>query len=447
MLFCFEGMKKKRGTIRERMISILRLFAVIFLALAAVSAGTQIQPGDLIVGDLGYTPGVYAVRDTGVLVATLLLTYPDYPNALDTWGGAPASSTGQDIAVSMIGVPDRFLRLTPGGVVTTIKTFTRLRPNGLDLDPDGTWVISASGEDGLHRLDPGNSVLSTIWTNNLGGHVNSIAINQDTGRYAVALFARTGPRVVEVDRSGTLVATLDKTISDISSIEWDLSTSTYTVTDFLNLDPAEFVRLDPVSSKVTSLIAPISSHALNAHARTRRGTWWLAGGRISSTGRLHEVTAGGVFLKTFTLPVLGAAPTSILIHGERSLSTSGKAAPGSTFHFHLSTRRPADRGKVFILTLSRASHPPVQLSDGRRIDLHFDFLAFNVLLGNLAPFLGGGSNIANLDGNGNASARLTLPTYFPSGTGLRLFAAFAVLDASTPTGFGTLSNTVGFTLQ
>ena len=429
------------------MISILRFYAFIFLALSAVPAGAQVQPGDLIIGDLGYAPGVYAVRDSGALVATLLLTYPDYPNALATWGGAPAASSGQDLAVSMVGVPDRFLRLTPGGVVTTIKTFTRLRPNGLDLDPEGTWVISNSGEDGLHRLDPGTRVLSTIWANNLVGQTNSVAVNQDTGRYAVALYSRSGPRVVEVDRGGTLIATLDKTINDISSIAWDPSTGTYTLTDFLNLDPAEFVRLDPVSSKVTSLISPISSLALNAQARTRRGTWWLAGGRISSGGGLHEVAAGGVFLKTFSLPWLGAAPTSVLIHGNRSLSTSGKAAPGSIFNFHLSTRRPGDRGKVFTLTLSLASRPPLKLPDGRSLDLHLDFLAFNVLLGNLAPFLGGGSNIGILDGNGNASARLTLPTYFPSGTGLRLFTAFVVLDPSTPAGFGTLSNTVGFTLQ
>jgi len=415
--------------------------------ISGMSAAAQLQPGDLIVGDLGASPGVYAVTDTGTLVATLLTSYPDYPNAVSIWGGTPAGQNGQDLAVAMIGVPDRLLRLTTGGAVSTLTSLTHLNPSGLALEPDGSWLISSSGENGLHRFHPGSGKLTTLWRNTLGGRVNSIALNGDTGHACAAIFARTGPRIVEVDATGALIATLDKTISDISSVAWDPATGTYTVTDFINFDPAEFVRLDPATRQVTSLVSSVASHALNAHARTRRGTWWLAGGQLSGGGGLYEVTDRGVFVKSISLPWPHAAPTSVVIHGSRSLSTSGTAAPGSILTFHLSTRRAADRGKFFILLLSRATRPPLLLSDGRLFDLQIDTLAVNVLLGHFSAFLGGGTNVGIIDQHGNASALFTLPVDFPAGTGFRVFAAFAVVDPQSSSGFGTVSNTVGFTLK
>jgi len=421
-----------------------RLLCVLLLiGLAVGPASAQLSPGDLLVADLGVQPGVYAVTPSGGLAATLLPAGPDFPNAI----ALRSHAGGLEILIAMIGVPDRLLVLTPSGAVTTMLTLPGVRPNGLAPDSDGSWRMSASGMDGLLRIDPATKSLSTLWRNPLVSPANAVAVNEDTGNHAVALFGITGPRVVELDRTGALVTTLNSNIRDISSIAWDPATGTYTLTDFVDNDPAEFVRLDPGSRTVTSLVPPASAHYLNAHARTQRGTWWLAGGNLVAGGSLHEVGPGGTFLRSFSLPWSNGAPSAIAVYGGSPLGTSGRAAPGTTFLFHLASVLPADRSKPYALLVSLASRPGIALPDGRTMNLRFDAMTAQGLLGNLGPFFGGGTNLGILDGSGRATVRLTLPTWVPPATGVRLFAAFATVDPAAPSGIGTVSNTVGVTLE
>ncbi|MBN2489567.1 MAG: hypothetical protein JXQ29_01800 [Planctomycetes bacterium] len=421
-----------------------RVAPLLLLALlAAPFATAQLAPGDLLVADLGVQPGLYAVTPAGALATTLLRTGPDYPNAI----AERSHAGGLELLVAMVGLPDRLLALTPSGVATTLLPIPGVRPNGLAPDPDGSWRLSASGTQGLLRFDPTARSISTLWKNPFAASVNSVAVNQDTGHYAVALFGYAGPRVVELDRGGALAVTLDSSIRDISSIAWDPSTGTYTLTDFVKNDPAEFVRLDPVRRTVTSLVSPSAAHDLNAQARTRRGTSWLAGGNLLYSGTLHEVVPGGAVLRSFPLPWPNAAPSAIAQYGASPLGTSGRAAPGGTFFFHLASALPSDRNKPYALLLSLSSRPGIPLPDGRTLELRFDPITAWGLLGALAPFFGSGSNVGVLDGAGRATARLTLPAWVPPATGVRLFAAFGTIDSAAPSGIGTVSNTVGFTVE
>jgi hypothetical protein len=412
--------------------------------LAAIApAFAQLSPDDLVVADLGTSPGVYVVSPTtGALVATLLRTGPDFPNAIVERSGAARATGHPGYLVGMVGVPNRLLSLETSGAVTTLLALPHHRMNGLWPDADGTWLLTATDSDGLFRFDPGRLALTT-----LANHPNSVTLNLDTGHYGVALFGRLGPSVLEFDPQQSWVTTLKHSIPEISSMAWDPSTSTYTITDYVNFDPAEFVRLDPTSRTITSLLSPASMHYLNAHVSTVRGTWWLAGGRLTGGSGVHEVSDQGVVLRSLPLSWPDAAPAALAMHGSRPLATSGHAAPATTFSFHLASPLSSDRGRPYLLAVSLASHPGITLTDGRRIDLAFDALALQSVLGNLGPFFGGGTNLGTLDSQGRATARLTLPATFPAGTGFRIFAAFVVVDFTAPSGWGTVSNTVGFSLE
>jgi len=420
--------------------------ALLFL-LAAPPAAAQVAPGDLLVADLGATPGIYVVDPNGKLVTALLQTSVEYPNALAIGGGSPSSSAGPGLLAAVVGSPDRLVSLTPAGKLTTLAVMPGTRPNGVALDTDGTWLVSAEGVKGLLRFDPRTMTITTVWKNSFTARINSVAVNQDNGRLGVALFGSAGPRVLELDASGANVTTLNTTVRDISSIAWDPTRGTYTLTDFVNLDPAEFVRLDPSTGKVSSIVSPSALHFLNAQTRSRSGTWWVVGGRLLGGNGLHEVAANGVFVRSHPLPWPNAAASAVVIHGGRPLSTSGRAAPGQTLSFHLTSARPSDRGKPFFLAVSVASRPPIPLPDGRQIDLRIDPLVVESLFGVLSLYLFGGTNRGRLDAGGNGTVRLALPPSFPASTGIRLFAAYAVVDLAAPWGLGTISNTVGFTLQ
>jgi beta-lactamase superfamily II metal-dependent hydrolase len=114
-------------------------------------------------------------------------------------------------------------------------------------------------------------------------------------------------------------------------------------------------------------------------------------------------------------------------------SVVGSTAPGSLFTFHLAVFGSA--GKNYVMAASASTSPPFVLSDGRTIDLAYDFLM-------TFAFTPGNGVFSNLTGVmnflGSAQAPVQLPAD-PGLSGLSFYAGGLVLDPAQPSGVGAIS--------
>ena len=406
----------------------------------AVSIGVAAQPvaGDVVFGKIdtqGPGPGLFWLDSTGKLGTILLTGGGTFPNAV------AMHDDNQSFLVCMSGSPDRIQHVAVNGAVTTlIAALPDGSPNGVARDQDGSWLISTSLANALLRFDPVARTVTTVYAHGpeTNGIVNSVAVAGDSQEYLLGVWSESTSSapggVLRVNRAGTTVTTLASGASwkEISSVGWDPDHGEITVTKFT---APELVRL--TSGGALSTVASVTD--ANAHVLAEDRSCWVAG-----DGFVRRIdTTNGATIKTLSIP--GFVPTAMVIHGNQPLHTTGSAHTGQTLTFHLASARPQDSGKGFFLAFTQTPRPGIPLPDGRMIRLGYDvFLPAN-LGGLLASYWNGGTNMGILDAQGQATARLTIPTVVPSTAQFRFYALFVTQDITAPSGIGTVSNVVPFT--
>jgi len=122
------------------------------------------------------------------------------------------------------------------------------------------------------------------------------------------------------------------------------------------------------------------------------------------------------------------------------LTSEGVAGPGRTTLLHFS--QPAHPGRGYVAALSLGTSPGIRFGT-QTIPLVPDAV-FAATFGGLPPFCVGFTGY--LDRDGVATGSITFPPG-PALKGVRLYAAFVVLDPQQPHGIGAVSNALEMRLQ
>jgi hypothetical protein len=101
----------------------------------------------------------------------------------------------------------------------------------------------------------------------------------------------------------------------------------------------------------------------------------------------------------------------------------------------LNCSSPSDANLPFVVGFAAGIQPGIPLADARVIPLNYDFLLQLSLSPGNGIFVG---NVGTLDSAGLAQGFIAIPAV-PSLAGIVFHAALVVVDASNPTGVGSIS--------
>ncbi|MBN2490412.1 MAG: hypothetical protein JXQ29_06145 [Planctomycetes bacterium] len=442
------------------------LFFLVLGTFAFAAAGpAQVAPkyGDLVVSGFTLTPpfsGVLIVDPATGRTATLRsLT----AGAIDQWVGMMEDNRHVGLLTLDPQLRDgRLQQLDPRGALSTLapirSTLPVTDPSGALWDPEGRLLIAA--DDTLFFYDPAapGSVAPVFRFPTTGANVpllQAVAVapgarfHFDENYYALNALPQLGSPTVSAPflyrfdpvtrRFTTLVA--NPALTTATSISYRYGVPSPRQRQFLVTrgraasSLRDLLAVDFQTGVIVTL-APLPLLLPAAHKTTRQRTAWVVGPATAapSTSLALEVDlATGSIKRTVPLqgPATGFQATGIEIYGTNMLHLRGRALLGDAPLFlSLQTNDAALAGKSYLLGLSFESSPPIQLMVGStqiNLDLAWDTLLWTSLY---APALIGltGSQ-GTLDGSGNASASLSLPSGLKTG-GLVIYAAWVVYDAS-----------------
>jgi hypothetical protein len=319
-------------------------------------------------------------------------------------------------------------------------------PVNVDLDYDGTWVLSGNDfpnqNDLLWGLPVRGGVATTFFSIPHGGSpMLDFTIDRDPGAWPYATVRNSmAPWIESADRKGFLstIAVAPSTIAlGGRSITFEPRLGSYLVTI------SRVMRVSRQGS-VRTINSTIGSPGDTALLQD--GTAWIGAvdpqGPVS-TPILYRIDQQGVVISVVRFPYMaGYLLTGIAVYGERRMVCAGSGRPGTQVSVNLQSRRPGDGSKPYVLGCSFARRPGIPVPGGNMIDLNPQSLLF-LSAGGLAPGVFRGFQGVT-DSMGNAAASVHIPAGLPPGLGITVFIVGAIYDA---TGIRTVTNTHWFVLN
>ncbi len=423
----------------KRFLQVIQVLSAVLLVQTAVRG--QPTSGNLILSDASsFTGGpLFYSPSTGVL-NTLTTGLPGYfPNSVTMNADNSALFVpfveGTSLSKSYLAT------VTSGGAVTTLKALssTFRFTNGHVLAPDGTF-INAGQMGHLLRFDPTSNQLTTLA--NIGIPLNDVALNRDIGTLLAVVFpplpAPAPGSLIQFDPASASISTFlasSSLISDPSGVVQDPTTGDYIVSRF---QAPGLVRIDDTSLAVSTLWTGAKANAL---ALTPRNTFLVA-----TETDVREITGGSAVIKTYTYSPRKLLFTGVEEYGSRRITTSGPATPGTTMTLTLSSPRPSDAGKIYVLGLSFSTRPALgTFAGGEVLNLAADTL-LAVTVANTLPAIFSGFQGA-LDGQARGQAAVHIPAAMPPGLNLPVHAGGVVLDPGAPGGVSTVLSSVTVVLR
>jgi hypothetical protein len=443
-----------------------RLFLSALWLLSLAAGGlAQVPPkyGDLVVSGFTLNPpfsGVLLVDPATGRTSTLRRITG---GEIDQWVGMMDDNLHVALLTrDSLGRVGLLQQLNPRGVLTTLASIRSnlpvTDPAGAVWDPEGRLLIAA--DDTLFRYDPAApgavaSVFRFPATSASPPFIQAIAVapgprmNFDENFYALNALPQVGspnltaPFLYRFDpvtrRYATLVA--DPALITATSISYWYGTPSpahkrllvtrgragTSIRDVLTVD---------LGSGALNTIAKLPMLLPAAHKVTQQQTAWVVGPSTAAPApseALEVDLATGAVKRT--IPLLGPAgfqATGVEVYGTNMLQLSGHAfLEDAPLSMSLQTNDAALAGNNYLLALAFESSPPIQLTVGTTpvdLNLAWDWL---LVISLFNPALIGLSNsLGTLDGSGNASASLSLPSGLKTG-GLTIYAAWVVYDPST----------------
>lgn len=413
-------------------------FALVALTLATSAVNAQYQPGDIIAAPgIGTGPSSYqllGVRHYGTvytiqsphLRAESIMPSPDN-RGLWLTGFGPKHQPG-------------VYNLAPNGSLTTIALQSvRL------LGPDGLGGAVGVNGDTVLRVSPGG-MIRTIRA--FSGGISVIGLDGQTGdlvfghNLTVQSLKLCGPPIT------TTLTTIvpDPKSPDGGQGDYDPETDQFVVSTVFGLDGLlRTVRLRPgyrtdpfatIGRRHTALqvrIRPVARQALVAVQNSFHPPppFWSA-----------EVWDLRLKIRLWTVvksvyPSFWPWVTAVTAAHSRHLGPLGPAIRGFTFRALVSS--PNEPGAAYVVAFSFGMRPAMTVPDGRKIYLQPDAL-FAYSLTNQGIFSG---CRGLLDKNGEAVARVAIP-HLQALAGLRIFAVAVTL---TDNELRTISDPMGVTIQ
>jgi len=293
-----------------------------------------------------------------------------------------------------IGQSSRIMKLSPGGVVTTVSGNQGVSHMTFDLDTSDLLFARSGVVQSMDRNGANLTTLGTGFSTRYGDMVK----NPITGDVFVPTCCGwlSPGKSLHVLRAGTSVASIYLASNDLAG--------------------AYGPNMDRVSAANPRLVT--GSHVYAAQYPNSGGMWWIDLGTKQIT-RINKFQ-----LKTI-------ADSTIL--ESRNVQTVRSAAGRFTIGLNV----PTDAGKGYVLGLSLTGYKPMfPLPDGRRIPLVVDPLTVLSLQGALAPFVTG--TVGQLDAFGKATARMDVSSLINVIKGLKVWMVLATLDAKAPLGISTI---------
>jgi hypothetical protein len=327
------------------------------------------------------------------------------------------------------------VRLTPAGALTTLGPVGGDLPvkvlGDAELDQDGTYVVVANStlgpDNALYRFDPVTNTSSLITA--VPGNPTHVTIDGTTGDYVVG---NTAGSLLRVNRATLAITTIVASGISDQPIDFDPISG-----NFMAYQMPGIVRVTPGGTRTTVTTGASGSQGFRIDDTT--GDFLNSS---SSFGGVALWTSAGALVRTRPISNGPVNITGVEIHGSRKVSGSGAATPGSTYTIRFSF--PASPNAVYRGLMSFGERPGIPLNDGTRRVVSLDFTSplFGLTLtsggipGITTGFLG------NLDGSGQATGTIAIPSILPPG--VRMFVSAFAVNGAMPFGIET-ANTWGFT--
>lgn len=390
------------------------------LCLFEASARAQ-APGDWIYSDLSGGTVWRMDPSTG--------SYGALPGTgFGTGNGIAMAANNADIVIAMFSTTQQLVLQKPGGarsVISLVGGGAANGPTAVDLDQDGTYLVSEATGNGLYRVNPVSASASLLVTT--GNYLNAVCIDQDTGDYVIGIWG--AGLLQRVDRKTRQVTTIAGGLGSISGVDFEPRTGTYVVTTFTYPEVRRLTR----TGQVTTVASSYNANAVRVDDET--GDLVIAQGTVQPyNNSIGLYSASGALKRSFVTG--NRTPTGIEIYGSRKVVGSGPATAGSIYNLALSFPRSPNAGYFLLLSTGLRSGIPLNDGTGRVVNVNASSLVFGDIPGITTGFLG------SLSASGTAAATIALPSWFPAG--VRLFVTAVAQNFALPSGFET-ANTWAFT--
>lgn len=293
-----------------------------------------------------------------------------------------------------IGLSSRIMKLSPGGVVTTVSAGQGVRHMTFDLDTSDLLFAVGSAVQSMDRNGANLTTLGTGFSTRYGDMVK----NPITGDIFVPTCCGwlSPGKSLHVLRAGTSVASIYLASNDLAG--------------------AYGPNLDRVSAANPRLVT--GSHVYQTQYPNSGGMWWIDLGTKQIT-RINK----------FQLQTI--SDSTIL--ESRNVQTVRSAAGRFTIGLNV----PTDGGNGYVLGMGLTGYRPMlPLPDGRRIPLVADPFTVLSVRGLLAPFVTG--TVGQLDAFGKSTARIDVSSLIQVIKGLKIWMVLATLNPKAPLGISTI---------
>jgi len=334
---------------------------------------------------------------------------------------------------------DTSLKLTTIALIQPTTTVSA-QLNGFELDYTDEWVVAAP--QALYSVDASTGKFFSFVVGGVPGLWNEMAIDRDPGAppYVIANYTQSSSSVVKlfgVDRKGavtTILASAGNPLRQAAGVELWCETGQYLTCDF----EAPQVHL---VNKDGTIASSITASGTNGAKINLDGTAWVLGASVVT--RIDLRKGAVTSLVNFKAPSGASFSfTGIDTYGSRRIVCRGSGTPGTSVKVSLSSRKPADAGKPFVLAASFGRRPALGFGTGEKLCLAPDALLF-LSAGQNNSIFQGFSGVT--DSNGEATASVNVPKSLPPGLGITVFVAGLIFDLKY--GIQTLTNTHWFVLS
>jgi len=315
----------------------------------------------------------------------------------------------------------RVLTVSPQGVVSTLATLGATGIlNGIELDQDGTLVVSSSAGV-LYRVTPTGSV--TTIGSGYPGRIEAMTLDRDTGDAILAsLWNLTLGSLLAVDTTtGAVKRTIATGLDQLRSVAFEPRSGNFVVTTYPLFD----VRVVGRSGQVMRQWRAIGAGPVQVDDFT--GDYYIGiGSQLSVFSPSGASVASYGRFWSYVYP-------DVERYGSRQVSGLGTATPGSTYA--VSFRFHGMGGGSYVAALSTAQRPGIPLAGGM-VNLAVDSLFLASLNGTFVRGFQG-----PLDASGRAAGSVSIPAGVPRG--LRFYCAAVAVKGGTL----QVANSIGVTVR
>ena len=381
----------------------------------------QPQPGPLKTGDLVLSHTGFSLsprlnwidRGAGTLGTLTTLT---------VGLGAVAMAPGNvDFLVLQADQQDRLLHVTPTGVVTTVADMGSAgSPTGVDLDQDGTYLVSST-DNSLRRITPGGQITTiTSLPVTIFDRTNDVAYDPDTGNYIVGIWRHSA--LYEINAiSGLIQHTISMGVGSFYGVDPEPRTGNLVVITYTTPEVRVYDRQGTV---IRSWSFP---HLSSVKVDDRTGHYHCAG-----FGHVVEFTPTGAIVQQYG-PFAALSFDKVEVYGSRAVTGAGPALPSTAYFVNF--RFPDMGGASYRAALAMAQRPGIVFGSNT-LNLRQDDLFLASLQGALVQGF-----VGLLDPAGSATGTISIPATTPRG--FTFFCSAVAVQG----GRVRLGNTIGITVR